>query len=59
MPYSSNLSDAEWAVLEPHLRDILTQLFHALCSYQRNELDVAEFWNTVFNTNGVCPLPEV
>ena len=36
-----------------------TQLFHALCSYQREELDIAEFWNTVFNTNGVCPLPEV
>ncbi len=36
-----------------------TQLFHALCSYQRNELDVEEFWNTVFNTNGKCSLPEL
>ena len=36
-----------------------TQLFHALCSYQRNELDVAEFWNTVFATNGKCSLPEL
>jgi hypothetical protein len=36
-----------------------TQLFRALCSYQREELDVAEFWNIVFNTDGVCPLPEL
>lgn len=36
-----------------------TQLFQALCSYQREELDVAEFWNTVFDTDGVCPLPEL
>ena len=36
-----------------------TQLFRALCSYQREELDVAEFWNTVFNTDGKCPLPEL
>jgi len=36
-----------------------TQLFRALCSYQREELDVAEFWNTVFNTDGVCSLPEL
>jgi hypothetical protein len=36
-----------------------TQLFQALCSYQREELDVAEFWNTVFNTDGVCPLPKL
>ncbi len=36
-----------------------TQLFQALCSYQREELDVAEFWNTIFNTDGVCPLPEL
>ena len=36
-----------------------TQLFRALCSHQREELDVAEFWNTVFNTDGVCPLPEL
>ncbi len=36
-----------------------TQLFNALCSFQRNELDITDFWNTVFNTNGVCPLPEL
>jgi hypothetical protein len=36
-----------------------TQLFRALCSYQREELDIAEFWNTVFNTDGVCSLPEL
>jgi hypothetical protein len=36
-----------------------TQLFRALCSYQRNELNVAEFWDTIFNTNGRCPLPEL
>jgi hypothetical protein len=36
-----------------------TQLFRALCSHQREELDIAEFWNTVFNTDGVCSLPEL
>jgi hypothetical protein len=35
------------------------QLFRALCTHQRGELDVAAFWDAVFNTNGVCPLPEL
>ncbi len=36
-----------------------TQLFRALCSHQRGELDQAAFWDIVFNTNGVCLLPEM
>lgn len=36
-----------------------TQLFNALCSHQRNELDIAVFWDTIFDTNGLCPLPEL
>lgn len=36
-----------------------TQLFRALCSHQLGELDVVAFWDTVFNTNGVCTLPEM
>jgi hypothetical protein len=36
-----------------------TQLFNALCSHQRGELDLIGFWDTTFNTNGVCQLPEL
>jgi len=36
-----------------------TQLFLALCSHQKGELDIAAFWNTVFGTDGVCSLPEM
>lgn len=36
-----------------------TQLFRALCSHQRRELDLEEFWSAIFNTDGVCPLPEL
>lgn len=36
-----------------------TQLFYALCSYQRGELNLEAFWNKIFNTNGVCTLPEL
>ena len=35
-----------------------TQLFEALCAYQRNELDLQNFWDTIHGTKGVCPLPE-
>jgi hypothetical protein len=36
-----------------------TQLFRALCSHQCGELDVDAFWNILFDTNGVCPLPDL
>lgn len=36
-----------------------TQLFRALCSHQRGELDTADFWKVVFGADGVCPLPEL
>lgn len=36
-----------------------TQLFRALCSHQRGELDLTAFWDTIFSTNGVCLLPEL
>jgi hypothetical protein len=36
-----------------------TQLFRALCSHQRDELDVEAFWDAIFNINGVCSLPEL
>ena len=36
-----------------------SQLFRALVVHQREELDVNEFWDTLFNTNGACLLPDV
>ena len=36
-----------------------TQLFNALVSHYRNELDIASFWDTLSGTNGVCLLPEL
>jgi hypothetical protein len=36
-----------------------TQLFCALCSHQRGELDAEAFWDTIFETDGVCSLPEL
>jgi hypothetical protein len=36
-----------------------TQLFQAIATHQRNELDSREFWNAIFEVNGVCPLPEL
>lgn len=36
-----------------------TQLFRALCSHQKGELEIAAFWNAVFDANGVCSLPEM
>ena len=36
-----------------------TQLFAALSSFQRNDLDLHMFWDALFNTNGVCSLPEL
>jgi hypothetical protein len=36
-----------------------TQLFRAFCSHQKNELDIENFWNTIFDTDGVCALPEL
>lgn len=36
-----------------------TQLFRALVAHQRGELDLEEFWETIFATRGVCQLPEL
>jgi hypothetical protein len=36
-----------------------TQLFRALVYHQRGELDLDDFWKTIFGTNGVCDLPEL
>ncbi|MBE9180867.1 hypothetical protein IQ268_20105 [Oculatella sp. LEGE 06141] len=36
-----------------------TQLFQAIADYQLNELNITEFWQLVFNTDGVCLLPEL
>lgn len=36
-----------------------TQLFQAIATHQRTELDSREFWNAIFEVNGVCPLPEL
>ncbi len=36
-----------------------TQLFNALLLHQQGILDVERFWNAVYNTNGVCLLPEL
>lgn len=36
-----------------------TQLFQAICSYQEGHLDVQEFWDIVFNSNGLCDLPDL
>ena len=36
-----------------------TQIFQALREHQRGGVDLAAFWDTIFATNGVCPLPEL
>jgi hypothetical protein len=36
-----------------------TQLFQAIATHQHHELDSREFWNAIFEVNGVCPLPEL
>jgi hypothetical protein len=36
-----------------------TQLFRALVAHQRGELNLEEFWETIFATTGVCQLPEL
>ncbi|MBD1868743.1 hypothetical protein H6F95_15775 [Cyanobacteria bacterium FACHB-471] len=36
-----------------------TQLFQAIATHQRKELGSREFWNAIFEVNGVCPLPEL
>jgi len=36
-----------------------SQLFRTLVVHQHGELDTNEFWDIVFNTNGVCSLPDV
>ena len=35
-----------------------TQIFAALQSYQNGNLNLKEFWDTLYQTNGVCALPE-
>lgn len=35
------------------------QLYYAICLKQRNEFQETEFWDTIFNTDGVCSLPEI
>jgi hypothetical protein len=36
-----------------------TQLFQAIATHQHHQLDRAQFWNMLFDANGVCPLPEI
>ncbi|ACK69826.1 hypothetical protein PCC7424_1382 [Gloeothece citriformis PCC 7424] len=36
-----------------------SQLFRALCDHQEGKLNIEEFWDAIFNTNGVCPLPDI
>lgn len=36
-----------------------TQLFHALRRHQLAQLDVGSFWDTVYTTKGICPLPDL
>lgn len=36
-----------------------TQLFRALRAHQRGELALQDFWDTIFNTEGVCELPDL
>jgi hypothetical protein len=36
-----------------------TQLYTAIRAKQRGEFDVTEFWKTVFETTGVCDVPNV
>ncbi len=35
------------------------QLYYAICLKQQNEFQETEFWDTIFNTDGVCSLPEI
>ncbi|HEY9621607.1 MAG TPA: hypothetical protein V6C78_14705, partial [Crinalium sp.] len=34
-----------------------TQLFQAIATHQRQQLDRTQFWNMLFDTSGICPLP--
>jgi hypothetical protein len=36
-----------------------SQVFRALLDHQREELDIEGFWETIFETDGVCPLPDL
>lgn len=36
-----------------------TQLFKALYALQRGELNLDLFWDALFSTSGVCPLPDI
>jgi hypothetical protein len=36
-----------------------TQLFGALRRHQKGELDLAQFWNTIFDAEGACSLSEL
>ncbi|ULP72653.1 hypothetical protein BDGGKGIB_02297 [Nodularia sphaerocarpa UHCC 0038] len=35
------------------------QLYYAICLKQQNQFQETEFWDTIFNTEGVCSLPEI
>jgi hypothetical protein len=36
-----------------------SQIFGALLDHQRGELDTEKFWEVIFDTDGVCPLPDL
>jgi hypothetical protein len=36
-----------------------TQLFQAIATHQHHQLDRTQFWNMLFDANGICPLPEL
>jgi hypothetical protein len=36
-----------------------TQLFKALQTFQEGKLDRKEFWDAIYNSNGICDLPEL
>ena len=36
-----------------------TQLFKALQLFQENKYDKESFWDAIYNTNGLCDLPDV
>lgn len=49
----------EMANIAGHCLITTTQIFSAICYHQQGKLDRNNFWDMIFNTNGICLLPEL
>jgi hypothetical protein len=57
LPFPTNCNDAAKVINQCLLTT--TQLFNALCLNQNDKLDVADFWDAIFQADGLCSLPEL